>query len=130
MPREIMKSMGQSAGYDELMEASQNTPLQPHILNTFPPSKFSTPSLQKYDGSTDPHDHICQYKQVLLGCNIPPAMMDEMLCKLFSQSLKEPVLRWYCNLPPGSIGKFEQLNKVFMDNYAVHIHSGKTAVDL
>ena len=82
--REIMKSMGRSAGYDELMEASQNTPLQPHILNTFPPSKFSAPNLQKYDRSTDPHDHICQYKQVLLGCNIPPTMIEEMLCKLFS----------------------------------------------
>ena len=90
-----MKSMGRFAEYDELMEASQNTPLQLQLLNTFPRSKFSVPNLQKYDGLSNPHDHVCQNKQVLLGSNIPPAMMDEMLCNLFLQSLKGPVLRWY-----------------------------------
>ena len=53
-----------------------------------------------------------------------------MPCKLFSQSLKGPALKWYCSLLLGSVGKFKQLNKLFMESYAVHIHYGKTAGDL
>ena len=107
MQKEILKSLGRPVGSDELMATSQNTPLQQCVLEIIPPNKISVPTLPKYDGNSDPHDHICQYKQVLLGCSIPSSMMDKMMCKLFSQSLKGPALCWYCNLPTGSIGRFE-----------------------
>ena len=73
-------------GSDELMTMSQNTPLQHRVLEIILPNKFSVPVMPKYDGNNDPHDHICQYKQVQLQ---HPIIHDGMMmCKLFSQFLR------------------------------------------
>ncbi|GMN47914.1 hypothetical protein TIFTF001_017077 [Ficus carica] len=57
-------------------------------------------------------------------------MLDDMMCKLFAQSLKGAALRWFCNLPPESINSFDELSLEFMRSYSVHIQSGKTTKDL
>ena len=36
------------------------------------------------------------------------------------------MLRWYYNLPIRSIARFDQLTMVLVDNYFVHIQSGRT----
>ncbi|GMN48556.1 hypothetical protein TIFTF001_017735 [Ficus carica] len=57
-------------------------------------------------------------------------MLDNMMCKLFAQSLKGVALRWFYNLPPESIDSFDELSLEFMRSYSVHIQSGKTTKDL
>ncbi|GMN51474.1 hypothetical protein TIFTF001_020629 [Ficus carica] len=57
-------------------------------------------------------------------------MLDDMMGKLFAQSLKGAVLRWFCNLPPESIDSFDELSFEFMRSYSVHIQSEKTTKDL
>ena len=57
-------------------------------------------------------------------------MLDDMMCKLFVQSLKGATMRWVCNLPPKSIDSFYKLSLEFMRSYFVHIQSGKTTKDL
>ncbi|GMN54012.1 hypothetical protein TIFTF001_023139 [Ficus carica] len=57
-------------------------------------------------------------------------MLDDMMCKLFAQSLKGAALRWFCNLPAESIDSFDELSLEFMRSYSVHIQSGKTTKDL
>ncbi|GMN67335.1 hypothetical protein TIFTF001_036395 [Ficus carica] len=57
-------------------------------------------------------------------------MLDDMMCKLFAQSLKGAALRWFCNLPPASIDSFDELSLELMRSYSVHIQSGKTTKDL
>ncbi|GMN58181.1 hypothetical protein TIFTF001_027277 [Ficus carica] len=57
-------------------------------------------------------------------------MLDDMMCKLFAQSLKGAALRWFCNLPPESIDSFDEISLEFMKSYSVHIQSGKTTKDL
>ena len=58
--------------------------------------------------------------------NILTRMLNNMMCKLFAQSLKGAALRWFCNLPPESIDSFDKLSLEFMRSYSVHIQSGKT----
>ncbi|GMN61551.1 hypothetical protein TIFTF001_030651 [Ficus carica] len=57
-------------------------------------------------------------------------MLDDMMCKLFAQSLKGAALKWFCNLPAESINSFDELSLEFMRSYSVHIQSGKTTKDL
>ena len=77
-----------------------------------------------------PHDHLLQYKHVMQSTNIPTSMLDDMMCKLFAQSLKRAALRWFYNLPAESIDLFDELSLEFMRSYSVHIQSGKTTKDL
>ncbi|GMN47400.1 hypothetical protein TIFTF001_016567 [Ficus carica] len=57
-------------------------------------------------------------------------MLDDMISKLFVQSLKRAALRWFCNLPTESIDSFDELSLEFMRSYSVHIQSRKTTKDL
>ncbi|GMN58219.1 hypothetical protein TIFTF001_027316 [Ficus carica] len=116
-------------GFDDLARGVRETPLTSRITNTITP-KFESISFPRFDGMLDPHDHLLQYKDVVQSTNIPTGMLDDMMCKLFAQSLKGAALRWFCNLPPESIDSFDELSLEFMRSYSVHIQSGKTTKDL
>ncbi|GMN54937.1 hypothetical protein TIFTF001_024046 [Ficus carica] len=115
--------------FDDLARGVRETPLTKCITNTITP-KFRSISSPRFDGMSDPHDHLLQYKHVVQSTNIPTGMLDDMMCKLFAQSLKGAALRWFCNLPPESIDSFDELSLEFMRSYSVHIQSGKTTKDL
>ncbi|GMN49594.1 hypothetical protein TIFTF001_018758 [Ficus carica] len=114
---------------DDLARGVRETPLTKRITNTITP-KFSNISFPRFDGMSDPHDHLLQYKHVVQSTNIPTGMLDDMMCKLFDQSLKGAALRWFCNLPTESIDSFDELSLEFMRSYSVHIQSGKTTKNL
>ncbi|GMN47314.1 hypothetical protein TIFTF001_016487 [Ficus carica] len=88
--------------FDDLARGVRETPLTKLITNTITP-KFGSISFARFDGMSDPHYHLLQYKHVVQSTNIPTDMLDDMMCKLFTQSLKGAALRWFCNLPPESI---------------------------
>ncbi|GMN60132.1 hypothetical protein TIFTF001_029207 [Ficus carica] len=58
-----------------------------------------------------------------LSMNIPAGMLDDMLCKLFTQSLKRAALRWFCNLPPKSIDSFDELSLEVMRRPHESLHA-------
>ncbi|GMN23780.1 hypothetical protein TIFTF001_040493 [Ficus carica] len=125
----IHKATTSTPGIDDLARGVRETPLTKRITNTITP-KFSNISFPRFDGMSDPHDHLLQYKHVVQSTNIPTGMLDDMMCKLFAQSLKGAALRWFCNLPAESIDSFDKLSLEFMRSYSVHIQSGKTTKDL
>ncbi|GMN62714.1 hypothetical protein TIFTF001_031786 [Ficus carica] len=104
---QIHKATTSTPGFDDLARGVRDTPLTSRITNTITP-KFGSISFPKFDGMSDPHDHLLQYKHVVQSTNIPTGMLDDMMCKLFAQSLKGAALRCY----------------------SVHIQSGKTTKDL
>ncbi|GMN19954.1 hypothetical protein TIFTF001_047019 [Ficus carica] len=126
---QIHKATTSTPGIDDLARGVRETPLTKRITNTITP-KFSNISFPRFDGMSDPHDHLLQYKHVVQSTNIPTGMLDDMMCKLFAQSLKGAALRWFCNLPAESIDSFDELSFEFMRSYSVHIQSGKTTKDL
>nr|KYP60611.1 hypothetical protein KK1_023018 [Cajanus cajan] len=66
--------------------------------------------LDRYDGTTDPDEHIDLYAtQVNLYTN-----NDAILCRVFSTSLKGAALNWYTQLPAESIDSFSTLVRRFM----------------
>ncbi|GMN63815.1 hypothetical protein TIFTF001_032908 [Ficus carica] len=126
---QIHKATTSTPGFDDLARGVRETPLTSRITNTITP-KFGSISFPRFDGMLDPHDHLLQYKYVVQSTNIPTGMLDDMMCKLFAQSLKGAALRWFCNLPPESIDSFDGLSLEFMRSYSVHIQSRKMTKDL
>ena len=88
-------------------------PLTKRITNAIT-LKFGSISFPRFDGMLDPHDHSLQYRHVVQSTNIPTDMLDDMMCKLFTQTLKGAALIWFCNLPPKSIDSFDELSLKFM----------------
>ncbi|GMN60219.1 hypothetical protein TIFTF001_029324 [Ficus carica] len=126
---QIHKATTSTPGFDDLARGVRETPLTSRITSTITP-KFGSISFPRFDGMSDPHDHLLQYKHVVQSMNIPTDMLDDMMCKLFAQSLKGAALRWFCNLSTESIDSFDELSLEFMRSYSVHIQSGKTTKDL
>ncbi|GMN51026.1 hypothetical protein TIFTF001_020174 [Ficus carica] len=89
---QIHKATTSPPGIDDLARGVRETPLTKRITNTITP-KFSNISFPRFDGMSDPHDHLLQYKHVVQSTNIPTDMLDDMMCKLFAQSLKGAALR-------------------------------------
>ena len=61
-------------------------PFMPSI-NAHPlPPKFKMPSLDSYDGTQDPFDHIVTFKTTMHLQGVP----DEIMCRAFLLPLKDP----------------------------------------
>ena len=77
------------------------------------PPKFKMPSLDSYDGTRDPFDHIAAFKTTMHLQGVP----DEIMCKAFPTTLKGPARVWFSKIPPNSVSSFEELSKLFVKNF-------------
>nr|XP_023873422.1 uncharacterized protein LOC111986016 [Quercus suber] len=83
-------------------------------INSHPlPSKFKMPSLDSYDGTHDPFDHIATFKTTTHLQGVP----DEIMCRAFPTTLKGPAQVWFSKIPPNSVSSFEELSKLFVNNF-------------
>ncbi|XP_030922995.1 uncharacterized protein LOC115949868 [Quercus lobata] len=77
------------------------------------PSKFKMPSLDSYDGTQDPFDHIATFKTTMHLQGVP----DEIMCRAFLTTLKGPARVWFSKIPPNSVSSFGELSKLFVNNF-------------
>ena len=83
-------------------------------INGYPlPPKFKMPSLDSYDGAHDPFDHIATFKTTMHLQGIP----DEIMCRAFPTTLKGPARVWFSKIPPNTVSFFEELSKLFVNNF-------------
>ena len=83
-------------------------------INSHPlPSKFKLPSLDSYDGTRNPFDHIATFKTTMYLQMVP----DEIMCRAFPTTLKGPVRVWFSKIPPNLVSSFEKLSKLFVNNF-------------
>jgi ribonuclease HI len=81
---------------------------------SFPlPSKFRMPSLENFDGTKDPLDHLESFKTMMCLQGVP----DEIMCRAFPTTLKGPARIWFKKLIPGSVGSFAQLSHSFFNHF-------------
>ena len=88
---QLQKAKTITSGFDDLTRGVCETPLTKRIMNTLTP-KFYSVSFLRFYRMSDAHDHLLQYKYIVQSTNIPIDMLDDMMRKLFVQSLKGPVL--------------------------------------
>ncbi|XP_062104104.1 uncharacterized protein LOC133815265 [Humulus lupulus] len=94
------------------------------------PKKFSLPNMKIFDGTSDPGDHITQYRQRMFTVAIPCYMREACMCKGFCSSLVGSALQWYTNLPNNFISTFTQLTDTFVEQFASSRKLEKSMEDL
>ena len=83
-------------------------------INDHPlPPKFKMPSLDSYDGTRDPFDHIATFKTSMHLQEV----LDEIMCRAFPTTLKGPVQVWFSKIPLNTVSSFEELSKLFVNNF-------------
>ena len=73
-------------------------------VNSFPlPSKFRMPHMDSYDEVKDPLDHLETFKTLMHLQGV----VDAIICRVFSTTLKGAVRVWFSRLTPNSISTFK-----------------------
>ncbi|KAF3591522.1 hypothetical protein DY000_02021126 [Brassica cretica] len=107
-----------------------DTPFTDEITLIEMPRKLSIPSIKAYDGTTDPDDHIAQYRQKMLAVALQKGSREATMCKGFGSTLTGPALQWYINLPSRSIASFAVLSDKFVEQFARSMVLEKTSDSL
>ncbi|KAK0570879.1 hypothetical protein LWI29_007901 [Acer saccharum] len=71
-----------------------DSPFVDAIALTEMPRKFNFPNMKQYEGTTNPDDHIAQYKQRMFTAAIPRDLREACMCKAFGSSLNGPALQY------------------------------------
>ncbi|XP_059663887.1 uncharacterized protein LOC132309612 [Cornus florida] len=101
-----------TAAIDSLVQKT-NLPFRPSVMKCPLPSKFKMPSIESFDGTKDPIDHLETF-QALMHLYVMP---DEIMCRAFPTTLKGSIRVWFNKLKPGTIETFEELSKHFVGHF-------------
>ncbi|XP_070016035.1 uncharacterized protein [Nicotiana sylvestris] len=82
------------------------------------------PDILKYDGTTDPRDHVTAFTTGVKGNDLTKQEIESVLVKKFGETLTKGVLTWYSLLPENSINSFVELADSF-----IKAHSGAQKVE-
>ncbi|XP_019261483.1 PREDICTED: uncharacterized protein LOC109239385 [Nicotiana attenuata] len=74
--------------------------------------------LPKYDGTSDPHEHITTYTVAVKGNYLAPHEIETVLLKKFGKTLMKGPFTWYSLLPEISIDSFGMLADSFIKAHA------------
>jgi len=94
--------------------ASGHSPFTPYILETPLPEKWKMSTFDKYDGTTNPDNHM----RVFMHQMMFHAVSDPIWCRVFSTSLTGEVLEWFSELPANIIDSFVTLKARFSTQFA------------
>ncbi|XP_059302100.1 uncharacterized protein LOC132054038 [Lycium ferocissimum] len=93
-------------------------PFPPSAAPKLIPKRFRMPDIQKYDGTTDPHEHVTSYACAIKGNDMEEDEIESVLLKKFGETLSKGALTWYDHLPEHSITSFEMLADAFVKAHA------------
>ena len=71
------------------------------------------PSLDSYDGTRNPFDHIVTFKTTMHLQGVP----DEIMCRAFPTTLKGLARVWFSKIPLNTLSSFDELSKLFVNNF-------------
>ena len=98
---EMKDSMRRANHVDDLIYRI-DSPFIASITSHPLPSKFKMPTLDSYDGTCDPCDHITTFKTTMHLQYV----LDEIMCKTFPTTLESPARVWFSKLLPNTITSF------------------------
>ncbi|RRT79264.1 hypothetical protein B296_00005191 [Ensete ventricosum] len=97
--KEVLKSRG------EIGESSKGgSPFTPEIQGKPLSTTFRLPTLEPYDGSDDPTEHIAAFRAQMALYDTSDALM----CRAFLTNLRRPARTWYSRLRPEMLQQAHQ----------------------
>ncbi|XP_070020016.1 uncharacterized protein [Nicotiana sylvestris] len=72
------------------------------------------PDILKYDGTTDPRDHITAFTIGIKGNDLTKQEIESVLVKIFGETLTKGALTWFSLLSENSIDSFAELADSFI----------------
>ena len=109
---EMKDSMRRTYHVDDLVHRT-DSPFTTSITSHPLPSKIKMPTLDSYDGTRDPCDHITTFKTTMHLQGI----LDKIICRAFPITLKGLARVWFGKIPPNTITSFQELSKLFVNNF-------------
>ncbi|XP_019233292.1 PREDICTED: uncharacterized protein LOC109213907 [Nicotiana attenuata] len=82
------------------------------------PNRLRMPDIPKYNGTTDPNEHVTSYTCAIKGNDLEKDEIESALPKKFGETLSKGEMIWYHNLPPNSIDSFVMLVDAFVKAHA------------
>ena len=125
---EMRENMRRENPVEDLVHRT-NSPFTASINSHPLPPKFKMPSLDSYDGTRYPFDHIATFKTTMHLQGVP----DEIMCRTFPTTLKGPAQVWFGKIPSNSVSSFEELSKLFVNNFIGgqrHKHSSSSLLTI
>jgi len=83
-------------------------------------------SVDLFDGTTDPNDHLDVYKAQMHVQDVD----DATCCRYFPATLKGIAQKWFNGLPSGSVASFLQLAELFSAYFVASKKERKTSIHL
>ena len=109
---EMRENMRKANPVDDLVH--QTDSLFTASIHSHPlPPKFKMPSMDSYDGTRDPFDHIATFKTTMHLQGV----LDSIMCRASFTTLKRPTQVWFSKIPPNTVSSFEELSKLFVNNF-------------
>ena len=90
-----------------------DSPFTASITSHTLPSKFKLPTLDSYDRTRDPCDHIATFKTIMHLQGV----LDKIMCRAFPTTLKGPAWVWLGKKQPNTITSLKELSKLFINNF-------------
>ncbi|GAB2269775.1 hypothetical protein Dimus_038803 [Dionaea muscipula] len=89
-------------------------PFTRNVIEDYCPKHVRLPSLDFYDGTEDPEDHLNHF-EIRMSLQ---KFSDGMMCRAFPSTFKGAARRWFHRLPPNSISSFEEFAEKFIAQFA------------
>ena len=115
-PYQIQQHMaysGMLSSYMDNLMRSASFNFSHELLQYDIPHTTMIPYMPKYDGTTDPDDHIDNYEWTMTSLK----MDRRFTCTYFPNTLTGNAGKWFKSLRPDSISNFEQLKYLFLNNF-------------
>ncbi|KAL2480023.1 Ribonuclease H [Abeliophyllum distichum] len=125
MGRKIAEAMSKKNSRQQSMVLEED-PFSIEVMAVPLPRDFEQPKMEKYDGSSDPVDHLRAFVDLMRLRATPDAIM----CRAFPPTLRHEARDWVATLPPKSIRTFDDFSKKFAAYFASSKRAKKTAIGL
>ncbi|VFQ77719.1 unnamed protein product [Cuscuta campestris] len=112
--RQQIQEMQRKINKGRVFTTRTNTPLAPEIFAEPYPQGFKMPFVKRYDGESDPQEHINSYVQVMIVVDASDALM----CRCFLQTVDSKVADWVNHIPAGSVRTWDELGLRFLEHFA------------
>ncbi|XP_016185672.1 uncharacterized protein LOC107627343 [Arachis ipaensis] len=102
------------------------TPFNRSILEVRLPKHFDKRTDMSYDRTQDPQEHLTAFEARM---NLE-GVGDEVRCRAFPVALAGPAIRWFINLPHGSVTRFLDISRAFLAQFTTRITKAKHPINL